>query len=468
MTSPQVRSAATYAATANETSSTVPLPAGWQTGDLCYISYSLIGADGVIITPTGWSPIVPLFRPHSILSYGVGIYKRILQGGDSAPAIQHTNGRFAAVSIAIFDHDPTTPEDVDPVLDRNFSTGVESCRAPSVNPISGDGLLITSHMTRHSVNGGITTFTVPPGMTQLGQICSTAGSGTNAGVLVASLALGASPVATGAKIAGTDNPSGSNELGSSIVVRGSGQTPVEGLHDRLILLTEDGYPLLQETRDHLLIGTLTMLELAAFEVDWTTTTDPKTLVIADCLTDDYLFMIGGSGQASGGETTAWVTTTTAGATTAWTEIHENFNVPNSEPWVSSAWAKVTTNGNVTVQADITRSAGTPMWGFTVIRARNSTGLGNSAYVDVSAAKTANLTVSEGSGVLLVACDFNAAAVGTAWTPSTDVTLIERATPGGNYSVHAAYWEAQAAGTRSYGYSGGGTPANKIIALEILK
>jgi hypothetical protein len=251
---PQVRSAATYASSANETSSTVPLPAGWQAGDLCYISYSMIASDGVIITPTGWSPIVPLFRPHLIVSYGGGVYKRILQGGDSAPAIQHTNGRFAAVSVAIFDHDSATPEDVDPVLDRNFNTGVESCRAPLVNPISENDLLITFHMTRHSVNGGITTFTVPSGMTQLAQICSTAASGTNAGVLVAALTLDASRAATGAKIAGTDNPSGSNEIGSAIVVRGSGQTPVANLSDKSILMTEDSYPLLQETRHHLLIS----------------------------------------------------------------------------------------------------------------------------------------------------------------------------------------------------------------------
>lgn len=209
------------------------------------------------------------------------------------------------------------------------------------------------------------------------------------------------------------------------------------------------------------------LTLTVFETDWTTTTDPKTVTATGCLNNDWLFVIGGSGQTGGVSITAMTTTTTVGSTTAWSEPFESLNSPAAESWMSSAVAQVTADGDVTVQVDPTK-ASSPAWGFAAVQARGSSGLGASAGTDSTAAKTVSLTTTgAGSAVFLVAIDNNAAAVGTAWTPTTDVTLIERQLVTAAYTVHAAYWENQSVATTSYGYTGGGVAANKLIALEIL-
>jgi hypothetical protein len=208
------------------------------------------------------------------------------------------------------------------------------------------------------------------------------------------------------------------------------------------------------------------LSLAALESAWTSTTTPKTVVVTGALTGDYLFVIAGSGATGGSDITAATTTTTVGTTGSWTEPVENLNVPQSESWVSSAVAQVTADGDVTVQVAVTMSVARG-WGFAVIRARGSTGLGASGFVDVSATQVVNLTVSTGSAVFFASFDFSAGTVGTGWTPTSDVTLIERTQDGSNQTIHAAYWENQAAGTRDYGSTGAGGTGRKTVGLEIL-
>lgn len=207
------------------------------------------------------------------------------------------------------------------------------------------------------------------------------------------------------------------------------------------------------------------LTLAVFETSWTSTTDPLTVNVTSCLTDDWLFVIGGSGQTGLASITAIATTTTAGSTTPWIEPQESLNVPTGESWITSAVAQVTADGTVTVQVDPTKTS-SPAWGFAVIQARESGGLGSSVLLDSSAAKTVTMTVQQGSAVFFAAVDNNGAAIGTAWTPATNVTEVERQLITSAYTVHAAYWESQG-GSASYGYTGGGVAANKIIALEIL-
>jgi hypothetical protein len=59
---PTVRASATYASTASETTGTVPLPSGWQAGDVIYIGYELTASSGALTVPGGWRKVVTQFR----------------------------------------------------------------------------------------------------------------------------------------------------------------------------------------------------------------------------------------------------------------------------------------------------------------------------------------------------------------------------------------------------------------------
>jgi hypothetical protein len=208
-----------------------------------------------------------------------------------------------------------------------------------------------------------------------------------------------------------------------------------------------------------------VLSLTVFEADWTSTTDPKTVVATGALTGDWLFVIAGSAHTGGAQVTAAATSTTVGSTGSWTEPQENLNSPTNEPWITSAVAQVTGNGDVTVQVDPVKAA-TTMWGFVVIQARGSDGLGTSGVVDASTTQVISLTVADGSAVLYAAFDWDVTN-GTGWTPTADVTQVERSQPGANYAVDVAYWVNQAAGTRNYGTTGATGTLRKSVALEIL-
>src|SRR5262245_447550 len=201
--------------------------------------------------------------------------------------------------------------------------------------------------------------------------------------------------------------------------------------------------------------TITAFDLA----NWHTTTMTQSVVVTSCLTDDWLFVFGGGDANPTGATT----TTTSGSTGSWTEVHESFGA--SQCWYTSARAQVTADGSVTVQVEVT--GGTAAWGFMVLRARGSAGIGNTAEDPTQdSTQTLSLTTSAGSAVGFISVDFSTGGVGTDWTPSTSVTLVERS-QGGNYTAHGAYWDDQAAGTRSYGSTGAGGTEYKKIAIEIL-
>jgi hypothetical protein len=210
----------------------------------------------------------------------------------------------------------------------------------------------------------------------------------------------------------------------------------------------------------------TVLQVAGFESAWNTTTTPKSVVVTGCEAGDKLYVIGGGDASSAGNVTAATTSTTVGSTTAWQEIIENFNGGANEDWCTSAWAEVTANGDVTVQMART---GTGMeWGFHGLRVRNPNQLGVSGFSDHSATEVVSLALTGGgSAVLYGSFDWDAMAVGTGWDPAAGVTLVERAA-GSNYTVHAAYWTEQAAGTRNYGSTGAAGSGIKAIALEIKK
>jgi hypothetical protein len=465
---PEIKSWATYGSNASESSITVPLPSGWQAGDLCYIGWVLLASAPVVSPPSGWTAIIPQVNSQQNANTIFGILRRVLQAGDSAPVITGASGRWAGISVVITGYKTTPTEDTAATQDDGVIDTFPDVRIPSITSITPNALMLGFAVTRNGTSTQPLRFAAPAGMTEIADVSST--SSTNVAIELVKLEL-PTPTTTGVKIATPSTINGGAHtgpapMGAAIVVRDAEAPDFE----KLILLTEAGHQLIQEIGHHLLLQSTfdVDLEVTAFETAWTGTTDPLSLVIPSCKNGDWLFLISGSGQAASGSTTAMVISTTAGSTGSWTEPKEDLNSPVSEAWITSGVAQVTADGDVTVQVDITRSAGTPAWGFAVVRARNSSGLGNWAFVDSSAAKTANLTVSQDSAVFWLAVDFNAAAVGTAWTPSTDVTLIEQSVPTGNYTVQAALWDNQTAGANTYGYTGGGTPLQKIIALEIKK
>jgi hypothetical protein len=217
--SPTVRASAT-AFSNSGTTTVVPLPSGWQPGDLCYICYSLLSSSPSMATPAGWSARVAMTASGQNANLVHGVYKRILQAGDGSVTITRASGRFAAISVAIYDYDPTTPEDVNPVTDSNSGVTGSSVRAPSITSTRDNCLLITSHCVRNGTSGVTNmSYTPPPGMTEVADVASTSTS-TNTALEVVRLTLG-SAAAAGTKIAtlAGSKITDIQRVGSSIVVR---------------------------------------------------------------------------------------------------------------------------------------------------------------------------------------------------------------------------------------------------------
>ncbi|HLQ55131.1 MAG TPA: metallophosphoesterase [Streptosporangiaceae bacterium] len=219
-----VRSSATYASTASESSSTVPMPAGWQPGDVVYVGYELTSSTTSITVPPGWVEAVPQFRSASSTSSLSGVLRRVMQAGDpNSLTVSHTSGRFAAISAAIQATDNTTPEDVAPTADNNTGVAFPSVEIPSITPVQQDALLLTFAAIRNGTNGSVTTFTPPTGMTGVAQV-SSAVSGTSNAAIEMSYAALSSNAATGIIDATIQTSSGTsaNPMGSTIAVRSAG------------------------------------------------------------------------------------------------------------------------------------------------------------------------------------------------------------------------------------------------------
>jgi calcineurin-like phosphoesterase family protein len=220
-----VRSSATYASTASESSSTIPMPAGWQPGDVVYVGYELTSSSGSITVPPGWVQAVPQFRSASSTSSLTGVLRRVMQPGDpNSLTISHTSGRFAAVSAAIQGADNTTPEDVTPTADANSGVAFPSVEIPSITPVQQDALLLDFAAVRNGSNGSVATFTAPSGMTNVAQVSSAVSGISNAAIEMSVLAL-SSNAATGladATVATSDHTTSINQMGSAIAVRSAG------------------------------------------------------------------------------------------------------------------------------------------------------------------------------------------------------------------------------------------------------
>jgi hypothetical protein len=220
-----VRSSATYASTAAESSSTIPMPAGWQPGDVVYVGYELTSSNGSVTVPPGWVQAVPQFRSASSTSSLSGVLRRVMQPGDpNSLTISHTSGRFAAVSAAIQGADNTTPEDVTPTADANSGVAFPNVEIPSITPAQQDALLLDFAAVRNGSNGSVATFTAPSGMTDVAQVSSAVSGISNAAIEMSALAL-SSNAPTGladATVATSDHTTSINQMGSAIAVRSAG------------------------------------------------------------------------------------------------------------------------------------------------------------------------------------------------------------------------------------------------------
>ncbi|HEY5990059.1 MAG TPA: metallophosphoesterase [Streptosporangiaceae bacterium] len=220
-----VRSSARYASAAGESSSTVPMPAGWQPGDVVYLGYELTSSSGTVTVPAGWTEVAPHFRSASSTSSLSGVLRRVMQSGDpNSVTISHTSGRFAAVSAAVQGADTTTPEDVAPTTDANSGIAFPNVEIPSITPVQQDALLLTFAAVRNGTNGSITTFTPPTGLTEATQVSSAVSGISNAAIEMSYAAL-SSNAATGIKDATVQTSDSStlvNQMGSTIAVRSAG------------------------------------------------------------------------------------------------------------------------------------------------------------------------------------------------------------------------------------------------------
>lgn len=216
-----VRSSATYASTASESSSSVPMPTGWQPGDVVYVGYELTSSTGSVTVPAGWVQAVPQFRSASSTSSLSGVLRRVMQAGDpNSLTISHTSGRFAAVSAAVQGASNTAPEDVTPTSDNNTGVAFPNVEIPSITPVQQNALLVTFAAVRNGTNGAVTNFAPPTGLTEVADISSAVSGTSNAAVEMSALAL-SSNAATGVKDATVTSSSGTsiNPMGSTIAVR---------------------------------------------------------------------------------------------------------------------------------------------------------------------------------------------------------------------------------------------------------
>jgi hypothetical protein len=219
-----VRSSATYASAASESSSTVPIPGGWQPGDVVYVGYELTASNGSVTVPPGWTEAVPQYRSASSTSSLSGVLRRVMQPGDpNSLTISHSSGRFAAISAAIQSADTSTPEDVTPTADANSGVAFPSVEIPSITAVQTDDLLLDFAAVRNGINGSTTTFTPPPGMTEAAQ-ASTAVAGISNAAIEMSYAALSSSAATGVSDAtiGTSAGTSVNPMGSAIAVHSAG------------------------------------------------------------------------------------------------------------------------------------------------------------------------------------------------------------------------------------------------------
>ena len=80
-----VRATSQFVATGSVTSGTVPLPTGWQAGDVLYIFIVLASATGTITAPAGYTELIANFHNSGTTSATMELCRKVLTSSESAP-----------------------------------------------------------------------------------------------------------------------------------------------------------------------------------------------------------------------------------------------------------------------------------------------------------------------------------------------------------------------------------------------
>jgi hypothetical protein len=212
-------------------------------------------------------------------------------------------------------------------------------------------------------------------------------------------------------------------------------------------------------------------KVAVTEGAWADSSSPHDITVPGCLDGDWLVRIsGGDGGLSGGgnSVTASAFSTTAGSTGSWSDVEKQLPAGGGTGWIHIGAAQVTADGDVTVRATRTQSGTARAWGGAILRCRDADGIGIHGFVNTSATEVVNLAgLTQDSAVGFISVDWDTGTPATGYTPAGAVD-VERAAEGGNYTVHCAYWLAQASGTRDYGTNGTTSATNLVCAaVEVL-
>ena len=76
-----VRSSGQFVGVGSVTSGVVPLPTGWQAGDVCYLWAVGRATTGTITGPAGYAVLVASFHASSSTSSQMALYRRVLHAG---------------------------------------------------------------------------------------------------------------------------------------------------------------------------------------------------------------------------------------------------------------------------------------------------------------------------------------------------------------------------------------------------
>lgn len=251
---PQIRSTNGYQSPQDgETSATVPLPVGWQPGDLCYIAWTSAVTAGAgnaaVAAVSGWQEITLQFNSGTNSNSTNGILRRVLQAGDTSVVINHLAARFAAVSIAITGYDPNALEDAVPMIATG--PGYTDAPAPSITPAVVNDLLLAFFFARTTSGTFPLWFSIPAGMSEVDEATSFVAAVTNSAVGVSKQEL-SSTTPTGEKLAVVYVQGGTKGVsGASVLVRAA---YVGADLDLNHLLADSSHALLQENSHHILIN----------------------------------------------------------------------------------------------------------------------------------------------------------------------------------------------------------------------
>lgn len=234
-----IRATSHFVATASVTTGSVPLPTGWQAGDVLYICSVLAAATGTITAATGYTELIAGFHSSSTTSATMELCRKVLTSSESAPSITCKSGRLCCIGVAVQGADNTTPEDVSAASDTNSGVTFPSVRAPSVSPTSTNTLLLTFHGEYEGTTSNSVSFTPDAAETEADDQSTNVSGSSNAGVEAAWQALSSSG-ATGTRTATASTGSTTHgPMGVSVAVRSAAVTGLlpQQLHIRLSTAT---------------------------------------------------------------------------------------------------------------------------------------------------------------------------------------------------------------------------------------